>query len=181
MAKGLFIKPTMNIICSWKNYRQNILAPKPRNVLQTFGVKESCIDPKSEVWSVASIKNHLESLSVCSPRKRPLTSPLCSVAIGTIIQNIQRSTSYILLYAGNVFLRSHNQIDLEKLVQKLNDRLLSNDLRLNLSVIEFLTTDSSETGTVTINGSDLPRTASEWDKGCRRRRCYYYYQKWISP
>jgi hypothetical protein len=75
----------------------------------------------------------------------------------SITRDIQRPAPYTLLYADDVFLASDNKTDLEQLVQVWNDRLAQRGLRLNLKKTEYLTTNPDENGTITINGTDLPR------------------------
>ena len=75
----------------------------------------------------------------------------------SITRDIQSLAPYTLLYANDVFLASDDKTDLEQLVQTWHDHLVQHGLRLNLKKTEYLTTDQTETGTITVNGSNLPR------------------------
>ena len=114
-------------------------------------------DPKSKVRSMAGVSKPLR-VSVCVHQGSALSPLLFVLVMDTVTRDIQRPAPYTLLYADDVFLASDSKNDLEQLVQKWNDRLMQHGLRLNLNKTEFLTTDPHETGTITVGGSDLPRT-----------------------
>nr|CDJ85576.1 RNA-directed DNA polymerase (reverse transcriptase) domain containing protein [Haemonchus contortus] len=78
----------------------------------------------------------------------------------TIIRDLQKPAPWTLLYADDVMLASEDKSELELQVQTWSDRLAMFGLRLNIKKTEHLTTDSSEPGSIKINGTELTRTTT---------------------
>ena len=113
-------------------------------------------DPKSRVRSAAGTSKPLR-VSVGVHQGSALSPLLFILVMDAITHDIQRPAPYTLLYADDVFLASDDKTELEQLVQTWHDRLAQHGLRLNLKKTEYLSTDQSETGTLAINGVNLPR------------------------
>nr|CDJ91351.1 endonuclease-reverse transcriptase [Haemonchus contortus] len=78
----------------------------------------------------------------------------------TITKDLQKPAPWTLLYADDVMLASEDKRELESQVQTWSDRLAMFGLRLNVEKTEYLTTDSSEPGSIKINGTELTRTTT---------------------
>ncbi|XGW02685.1 hypothetical protein V3C99_014597 [Haemonchus contortus] len=78
----------------------------------------------------------------------------------TITKDLQKPAPWTLLYADDVMLASEDKSELESQVQTWSDRLAMFGLRLNVKKTEYLTTDSSEPGSIKINGTELTRTTT---------------------
>nr|CDJ86575.1 RNA-directed DNA polymerase (reverse transcriptase) domain containing protein [Haemonchus contortus] len=88
-------------------------------------------------------------------------SPLLFVVVmDTITKDLQKPAPWTLLYADDVMLASEDKSELESQVQTWSDRLAMFGLRLNVKKTEYLTTDSSEPGSIKINGIELTRTTT---------------------
>nr|CDJ80634.1 endonuclease-reverse transcriptase HmRTE-e01 [Haemonchus contortus] len=77
-----------------------------------------------------------------------------------ITKDLQKPAPWTLLYADDVMLASEDKIELESQVQTWSDRLAMFGLRLNVKKAEYLTTDSSELGSIKINGTELTQTTT---------------------
>uniref|UniRef100_W6NAY9 Endonuclease-reverse transcriptase n=1 Tax=Haemonchus contortus TaxID=6289 RepID=W6NAY9_HAECO len=78
----------------------------------------------------------------------------------TITKDLQKPAPWTLLYADDVRLPSEDKSEFDSQVQTWSDRLTMIGLRLNVKKTEYLTTDSSEPGSVKINGTELTRTTT---------------------
>ncbi|VDO36686.1 unnamed protein product [Haemonchus placei] len=77
-----------------------------------------------------------------------------------ITKDLQKPAPWTLLYADDVMLASEDKSELESQVQTWSDRLAMFGLRLNVKKTEYLTTDSTEPGTIKINGTELTLTTT---------------------
>nr|CDJ95465.1 RNA-directed DNA polymerase (reverse transcriptase) domain containing protein [Haemonchus contortus] len=82
------------------------------------------------------------------------------VVMDAITKDLQKPAPWTLLYADDVMLASEDKSELESQVQTWSDRLARFGLRLNVKKTEYLTTDSSEPGSIKINGTELTRTTT---------------------
>ncbi|KAL6729362.1 hypothetical protein Aduo_000423 [Ancylostoma duodenale] len=84
-------------------------------------------------------------------------SPLLSiVVIDALTKDLQRPVPWTLLYADDVMLASEDKSELERQTQAWSDRLARFGLRLNIKKTVYLTTDEHESGTIKVDGTDLP-------------------------
>lgn len=120
-------------------------------------VKLLYIGPRSRVRCTAGVSKPFR-ISVGVHQGSVLSPLLFILVMDTLTSDIQRQAPYTLLYADDVFLASVNKTDLTQLVKLWNDRLAQHGLRLNTRKTEYLTTNTNDTGTININGTDLPRT-----------------------
>nr|CDJ88969.1 endonuclease-reverse transcriptase [Haemonchus contortus] len=77
-----------------------------------------------------------------------------------IKKGLLKPAPWTLLYADDVMLASEVKSELESQVQTWSDRLAMFGLRLNVKKTEYFTSDSSEPGSIKINGTELTRTTT---------------------
>uniref|UniRef100_A0A7I4Y565 Reverse transcriptase domain-containing protein n=1 Tax=Haemonchus contortus TaxID=6289 RepID=A0A7I4Y565_HAECO len=143
----------------------------PRDViwyaLRQHGVPEELIEwvrilytsPKSRVQTAAGTSAEFP-ISVGVHQGSALSPLLFVVVMDTITKDLQKPAPWTLLYADDVMLASEDKSELESQVQTWSDRLAMFGLRLNVKKTEHLTTDSSEPGSIKINGTELTRTTT---------------------
>uniref|UniRef100_A0A7I4Y4S3 Reverse transcriptase domain-containing protein n=1 Tax=Haemonchus contortus TaxID=6289 RepID=A0A7I4Y4S3_HAECO len=143
----------------------------PRDViwyaLRQHGVPEELIEwvrilytsPKSRVQTAAGISTDFP-ISVGVHQGSALSPLLFVVVMDAITKDLQKPAPWSLLYADDVMLASEDKSELESQVQTWSDRLARFGLRLNVKKTEYLTTDSSEPGSIKINGTELTRTTT---------------------
>uniref|UniRef100_A0A914X8P3 Reverse transcriptase domain-containing protein n=1 Tax=Plectus sambesii TaxID=2011161 RepID=A0A914X8P3_9BILA len=73
-------------------------------------------------------------------------------------QDLHERPPWTLLYADNVMLASTDKANLQNQVQAWSDQLARFGLHLNVKKTKYMTTNVDEHGTITINGTNLPRT-----------------------
>uniref|UniRef100_A0A7I4Z469 Reverse transcriptase domain-containing protein n=1 Tax=Haemonchus contortus TaxID=6289 RepID=A0A7I4Z469_HAECO len=144
---------------------------RPRDViryaLRQHGVPEELIEwvrilytsPKSRAQTAASTSTELP-ISVGVHQGSALSPLLFVVVMDAITKDLQKPAPWTLLYADDVMLASEDKSELESQVQTWSDRLAIFGLRLNVKKTEYLTTDSSELGSIKINGTELTRTTT---------------------
>ncbi|XGW10232.1 hypothetical protein V3C99_012037 [Haemonchus contortus] len=143
----------------------------PRDViwyaLRQHGVPEELIEwvrilytsPKSRVQTAAGTSTDFP-ISVGVHQGSALSPLLFVVVMDAITKDLQKPAPWTLLYADDVMLASEDKSELESQVQTWSDRLARFGLRLNVKKTEYLTTDSSEPGSIKINGTELTRTTT---------------------
>ncbi|VDO65133.1 unnamed protein product [Heligmosomoides polygyrus] len=83
-------------------------------------------------------------------------------AAGTSLEfhiSVEKAATWALLYADDVMLASDDKNELERQVQALCDRLAMFALKLNVKKTEYVTTVVNESGSIKIDGPELPRTS----------------------
>ncbi|XGW23905.1 hypothetical protein V3C99_005819 [Haemonchus contortus] len=152
-------------------FNQKAFDRVPRDViwyaLRQHGVPEELIEwvrilytsPKSRVQTAAGTSAEFP-ISVGVHQGSALSPLLFVVVMDTITKDLQKPAPWTLLYADDVMLASEDKSELESQVQTWSDRLAMFGLRLNVKKTEYLTTDSSEPGSIKINGTELTRTTT---------------------
>ncbi|VDP52994.1 unnamed protein product [Heligmosomoides polygyrus] len=83
-------------------------------------------------------------------------SPLLFVVVkDAITSDLKKSVPWTWLYADDVMLAYEDKDDLDQQVQAWCDRLATFGLKLNVNKTEYLTNDVNESGSISINGTDL--------------------------
>ncbi|VDP12597.1 unnamed protein product [Heligmosomoides polygyrus] len=76
-----------------------------------------------------------------------------------IMRDLQLSIHWALLYADHAMLACEDKVKLGRQVQAWGGRLELFGLKLNVRKTECLTNDVSESGSIKVNGIELPRTS----------------------
>lgn len=85
-------------------------------------------------------------------------SPLLFIlVIDWATRSIQRPAPWTLLYADDVMLAHEKREDLQRDVQLWKDTLAAIGLRLNVGKTEYLEIGDQKTGTIKVDGQDLPK------------------------
>ena len=86
-------------------------------------------------------------------------SPLLFIVVmNAVTADIQLPHPWSLLFADDVMLAATTRAELERLVQTWSTRLAQYGLRLNLKKTEYMECGPQSDGTITIDGSDLPKS-----------------------
>ncbi|EYC33056.1 hypothetical protein Y032_0002g578 [Ancylostoma ceylanicum] len=86
-------------------------------------------------------------------------SPLLFILVmDAVTRDLQKPALWTLLYANDVVIAAEDKYELERQTQACTDRLAQFGLRLNVTKTEYLTTDVNQIGTISVGGTDLPRT-----------------------
>ncbi|EYC44370.1 hypothetical protein Y032_0463g1909 [Ancylostoma ceylanicum] len=117
------------------------------------------VDHRSKVQAAAGTSTEFP-ITVGVHQGSALSPLLFIVVMDALTKDLQRPAPWTLLYADDVMLASEDKDELERQTQAWSDRLARFGLRLNIKKTEYLTTDEHESGTIKINGTDLPRAAT---------------------
>ncbi|XGW17548.1 hypothetical protein V3C99_002275 [Haemonchus contortus] len=157
------------VVAEKKTWRRLSFVPRDViwYVLRQHGVPEELIEwvrilytsPKSRVQTAAGTSAEFP-ISVGVHQGSALSPLLFVVVMDAITKDLQKPAPWTLLYADDVMLASEDKSELESQVQTWSDRLAMFGLRLNVKKTEYLTTDSSEPGSIKINGTELTRTTT---------------------
>uniref|UniRef100_A0A7I4YDH8 Reverse transcriptase domain-containing protein n=1 Tax=Haemonchus contortus TaxID=6289 RepID=A0A7I4YDH8_HAECO len=152
-------------------FNQKAFDRVPRDViwyaLRQHGVPEELIEwvrilytsPKGRAQTAAGTSTEFP-ISVGVHQGSALYPLLFVVVTDAITKDPQKPAPWTLPYADDVMLASEDKSELESQVQTWSDRLAMFGLRLNVKKTEYLTTNSSEPGSIKNNGTELTRTTT---------------------